>query len=183
MLHLLSWRFLQYLLLLGVLASKKDPCYFCDFCDICGLFEALLGLFSLSTPRIWLKLLFFLFLRYLLLGTFSLLFLRLLRYLLLGVLACKKNSCYFCDVCGLFEVLLGHFFISKSGIWLKLLLLFLRYLLLCILSRQEKSLLLLRFLRHSQTFRRPSWLLLFLSLEFCYICYFRDFCDICHRCF
>ena len=41
-----------------------------------------------------------------------LLFLRLLRYLLLGVLACKKNSCYFCDVCGLFEVLLGHFFVS-----------------------------------------------------------------------
>ena len=112
-----------------------------------------------------------------------LLFLRLLRYLLLGVLASKRNSCYSCDVCGLFEVLLGHFFISKSGIWLKLLLLFLRYLLLGILSRQEKSLLLLRFLRHSQTFRRSSWPLLFLGFEFCDICYFCDFCDICHRCF
>ena len=75
-------------------------------------------------------------------------------------------------------------FIFKSEIWLKLLfLLFLRYLLLDILSRQEKSWLLLRFLRHSRTLRGPSWLLLFLSLEFCYICYFCAFCDICPGCF
>ena len=59
-------------------------------------------------------------------------------------------SCYFCDIC------LGVF------------------------NYQEKSLLLLRYLR---TFRGPSWFLLFLSLEFCYICYFYDCCDICHRCF
>ena len=100
-----------------------------------------------------------------------LLFLPLLRYLLLAVLACKKNSCYFCDVCGLFEVLLGHFFISKSGIWLKLLfLLFLRYLSLGILSRQEKSLLFLRFLRYLSS--------VFLASKK-NPCYFCDFCDIC----
>ena len=121
------------------------------------------------------------------------LFLRILRYLLLGVLACKKNYCYFCDVGGLFEVLLGHFFISKSGIWLKLLLLFFaifvtRYLNPCYFSlrskrflasssrklgqEQKKKRTLLRFLRHLRTFRVPSWLLLFLGFEFCDICYF-----------
>ena len=47
-------------------------------------------------------------------------------------------------------------------------------------SQQEKALLLLRHLR---TFRGPSWIPLFLSLEFCYICSFCDFCDLCHRCF
>ena len=45
---------------------------------------------------------------------------------------------------------------------------------------KAKSLLLLRYLR---TFRGPSWLLCFLSVEFCYICHFCDFCDICHGCF
>ena len=49
--------------------------------------------------------------------------------------------------------------------------------------KQEKSLLLFRFLRYLGTFRGPSWLLFFLSLEFCYICYFCDICDICHGCF
>ena len=59
-------------------------------------------------------------------------------------------------------------------------LLFLRFFAIFVtgvFSSQEKSLLLLRFLR---TFRGPSWLLGFLSLECCYICYF---CDICHGCF
>ena len=31
-------------------------------------------------------------------------------------------------------------------------------------------------MRYLRTFRGPSWLLFFLSLDFCYICYF---CDIC----
>ena len=52
-----------------------------------------------------------------------------------------------------------------------------------VFSPQEKSSLLLRFLRYLRTFRGPSWLLCFLSLEFCYICYFCDICDICHGCF
>ena len=46
-----------------------------------------------------------------------------------------------------------------------------------VFSSQEKSLLLLRFLWYLRTFWTPSWLLCFLSLEFC------DFCDICHGCF
>ena len=50
-----------------------------------------------------------------------------------------------------------------------------------VFSQQEKSLLLLRFLRHLRTFRCPSWPFLFLSLESCYICYSCDFCDICER--
>ena len=29
----------------GVLASKKNSCYFCDFCNICGRFEASLNFF------------------------------------------------------------------------------------------------------------------------------------------
>ena len=49
-----------------------------------------------------------------------------------------------------------------------------------ILITKKKSLLLLRFLPHLRTFRGPSWPLLFLSLDSCYICYF---CDICHGCF
>ena len=128
-----------------------------------------------------------------------LLFLRLLRYLLLGVLACKKNSCYSCDVSGLFEVLLGHFFISKSGIWLKLLLLFLRYLLLGILSRQENPYyfcdfetfanISTPFLTSSLSKSRILLHLLFLRflryLSSVFLagkknpCYFCDFCDIC----
>ena len=59
-------------------------------------------------------------------------------------------SCYFCDIS------LGVF------------------------NYQEKSLLLLRLLRYLRTFRGPSLFLLFLSLEFCYICYFYDCCEICH---
>ena len=59
-------------------------------------------------------------------------------------------------------------------------LLFLRYLLLGVFDYQEKSLLLLRFLPHLRTFRGPSQLLLFLSLDTSQICYF---CDICHGCF
>ena len=49
-----------------------------------------------------------------------------------------------------------------------------------VLSWQEKSLLLLRFLPYLRTFRGPSWLLLFQNLESCYVCYSGDFCDICH---
>ena len=52
-----------------------------------------------------------------------------------------------------------------------------------VLCLQEKSLLLLRFLRYLRTFWTPSWLLCFLSQEFCYICYFSDFCDIWRECF
>ena len=36
-----------------------------------------------------------------------------------------------------------------------------------VFSLQEKSLLLLRLLRYLRTFRGPSWLLLFLSLDSC----------------
>ena len=43
--------------------------------------------------------------------------------------------------------------------------------------------LLLRFLRYLRTFRGPSWLLFFPSLDSCQICYSCDFCDICHGCF
>ena len=55
LLHLLFLRYLASVFsrendlahsLLVLLASKKNPCYFCEFCDICGLFWALLGLFS-----------------------------------------------------------------------------------------------------------------------------------------
>ena len=45
LLHLLFLRFLQSLSSV-FLASKKNPCYFCDFSDICGLFGALLSFFS-----------------------------------------------------------------------------------------------------------------------------------------
>ena len=62
-------------------------------------------------------------------------------------------------------------------------LLFLRYLLLGVFTYQEKSLLLLRFLPHLRTFRGPSWLLLFLSLDSCQICYFCYFCYICYSIF
>ena len=42
LLNLFYLLFLRHLLL-GVLGSKKNPCYFCDFCGIC---RALFGLFS-----------------------------------------------------------------------------------------------------------------------------------------
>ena len=43
--HLLFLRFVRYLLRV-FLASKKNPCYFCDFCDICRHFGSLPGFFS-----------------------------------------------------------------------------------------------------------------------------------------
>ena len=49
-----------------------------------------------------------------------------------------------------------------------------------VFSSQERSLLFLRYFRYLRTFRGPSWLLFFLSLDSCYICYF---CDVCHGCF
>ena len=112
--------------------------------------------------------------------------------------------CYFCDFCdichwcfklarkilvtfasfAIFADILWLFlasFPSKSGILFYLL--FFAIFVTGVFSLEEKSLLLLRVLQYLRTFRGPSWLLCFLSLECCYICYFCYICDICHGCF
>ena len=112
--------------------------------------------------------------------------------------------CYFCDFCDIchrcfqlarkilvtlaifavFADISGPFLVSsfsKSGILLNFVIFAISAIFVTsVFSSQEKSLLLLRYLR---TFRGPSWLLCFVSLQFCYICYFCDFCNICHGCF
>ena len=103
------------------------------------------------------------------------------RYLVF--LASNKNPCYFrnfatfADFSGPFLA----FSLSKSRNFVTFVIF--AIFVIGVFSWQEKSLLLLRFLQHLRTFRGPSFLLLFLSLEFCYICYFCDFCDICPGCF
>ena len=116
----------------------------------------------------------------------NLLFLRFLPYLSRVFSASKKNPCYFCDFCNIWGGL-GPFLVSSFS---KSRISFICYFLAIfaifvtgVFSSQEKSLLLLRFLRYLWTLRGPSWLLCFVSLQFSYICYFCDFCDICHGCF
>ena len=103
-------------------------------------------------------------------------FLRFLRYLSWVFLARKKNPCYFCDICGNFGALLGFFFFKVLILVRFVILAIFAIFVTGVFSSQQKSLLILRYLR---TFRGPSWFLLPLNLEFCYICYFCDFCDIC----
>ena len=131
--------------------SKKNPRYFCDFC---GHFRALLGFF---------------FSRILL----NLLFLRFLWYLSRVFLTRKKNPFVTFAILVMFAEISGPFLASllwKS--WMLLHLLFLRFLryLSWVFSASKKN--------HTlRTFRGPSWLLFFLSPEFCYICHF---CDLSH---
>ena len=69
------------------------------------------------------------------------------------------------------------FSLSKCSIlWNLLFLLFLLNLLLNLFTREEKFLLLLRFLRNLRTSRSPSWPFLFLNVEFCEICCSCYFC-------
>ena len=71
------------------------------------------------------------------------------------------------------------FSLSKGRfLWNLLFLLFLPYLLLNLFTQHEKFLLLLRFFRNLRTSRSPSWPFLFLSVEFCEICYSFHFCHI-----
>ena len=97
--------------------------------------------------------------------------------------ASKKNPCYFCDfcdICGHFGALLGFFsFYVRNFVTFVIFAIFAIFV-MGVLSQHEKSLLLSRFLRYLGTFRGPSWLLVFVSLEFCYIWYL---CDICRGCF
>ena len=81
-----------------------------------------------------------------------LLFLRFLRYLSLVYLASKKNPCYFCDFCdiwGHFGALLGFFFfqvlILVRCVFFAI---FAIFVVMGVFSLQEKSLLLLRYLRY-----------------------------------
>ena len=103
-------------------------------------------------------------------------------------LASKKNPCYFCDffhIFGLFGAFLGLFsFLVFNLVTFVILAIFANshYSLPGVFDWQEKSLLLL-FLRHLRTFRRPSWPFLFLSVEFCYIFYSCDYCDTCYLVF
>ena len=158
-------------------------CYFCDFCDIChwcfklarkilvtfaifAIFADISGPFlAFSFSKSWFLL--------------DLLFLRYLRYLSWVFSASNYNKTT-ADILWLFLAS----FPSKSGILFYLLLLrFFAIFVTGVFSWEEKSLLLLRVLQYLRTFRGPSWLLCFLSLECCYICYFCYICDICHGCF
>ena len=74
---------------------------------------------------------------------------------------------------------------SLSKFWILLHLLFLRYLSSVFFFLARKILVTFAIFANFRTFRGSSWLLLFLYLEFCYICYFCAvlFCDICPGCF
>ena len=98
----------------------------------------------------------------------------------------KKNPCYFCDICDI----CGHFGALLAFIFSQVLI-FITFFILVIFAifvtngfcQQGKSLLLLPYLRYLRTFRGPSCLHLLLSLDFCYIFYSCDFCDICNQWF
>ena len=106
-----------------------------------------------------------------------LLFLRFLSWVFLAskkILVTFAIFAIFADISGPF---LGSL-LSKSWFLLHLLFLrVLRYLSWVFSASKKNPFYFFNFLRYLGTFRGPSWLLFFLSLEFCYICYF---CDICH---
>ena len=70
-----------------VLASMKNPCY---FCGIYGHFGVPFGFFFSKVANLVKSVVLGMFVR--------------------GVLARKKNPCYFCDIWGHFEASLGFFF-------------------------------------------------------------------------
>ena len=164
--YLLLLRFLRYLRTFRgpswvFLGNMKNPGYFCDFCDICGHFGVLLGFFCFQKKILVTFAIFAIFadISGPFMGVFrehekSLLLLRFLR----------------CDIWGHFGVLLGFFCFQK-----KILVTFAIFAIFADISgpfmgvfrEHEKSLLLLRFLRYLRTFRGPSWLLLFPSLDSC----------------
>ena len=84
-----------------VLASMKNPCY---FCGICGHFEVPSGFFFSKVANL-----------------VDLLFLECKR-----CLASKKNPCYFCDICGYFEASLGFCFSKVKFVILALFATFVR---------------------------------------------------------
>ena len=125
---------------------KKNSCYFCDFCDI---YRLLVGLLCLINSKY---------------------FLLSVKFVILAVLAifasmffsrCKKKLLLLLRFLRHLRTSRGPSLPYKLQVFslnlLNLLFLqFLRYLLACVFMLQEKFLLLLRFLRHLRTSRGPS---------------------------
>ena len=148
--NLLLLRFLPYLSRVFS-ASKKNRCYFCDFLRYIRRFGALLGFFFFQVQN---------FVKFVIFAIF-----------VTDVFRSQEKS-----------LLLLRFFAIYAAVWGPswfLLFLSLEFSSICyflaifaifvtgVFSSQEKSLLLLRFLRYLRTFSTPSQFLLFLSLEFC----------------
>ena len=137
MLDLLYLRFLRYLLPV-FLTRKKNPCYFCVF----AIFADISGSFLASfVSKSWFLL--------------HLLFSRFLRYLLPVFLTNKKNLCYFLRFLRYLLTFRGpswllFLYVLIPVTFILLFLWFLGYSVLVtgVFSWQEKSLLLLRFLRY-----------------------------------
>ena len=143
LLNLLFLLFLPYLLLNLFTYSMKNSCCFFDFCEICGLTEALLGLFSFKVQN---------FVKFVVLAIFAI-FVAQSFNIGRKILVTFAIFAKFVD----FSKPSLTFSLSKCRILGNLLfLLFLPYLLLNLLTQQEKALFLLRFSQNLWTFRSPS---------------------------
>ena len=145
----------------------KNYCYFCDFCKICGLTKAPLDLFSFRVQN---------FVKFVILAIFKI-FVAQSFHIGRKILVTFAIFAKFADISKPFLT----FSLSKYRIlWNLLFLLFLPYLLLNLFKKHEiKILVTFAILRNLRTSRSPSWPFLFLSVEFCEICYSFHFCHIC----